>query len=202
MIDLVPAPAVLPPGQRVYAVGDVHGCLDRLQSVHEQIAADIAARPIGLSVLVHLGDYVDRGPESAGVIDLLAKGASAGATHVVNLMGNHEQMMLSAIAGVNEEPGNLWLSNGGADSLLSWNVPRLATYREWANLIPLHHLVFLRDLRLHHRVGPYMFVHAGIRPGSPSDQQKREDLLWIRTAIRRSRSPSCGQIGSVSIRVR
>ena len=74
MIDFIPAPASLPPGQRVYAVGDVHGCLDRLQALHDLIAEDLAARPVVEAVLVHLGDYVDRGPDSAGVVALLAEG--------------------------------------------------------------------------------------------------------------------------------
>ena len=180
MIDLVPAPATLPHAQRIYAIGDVHGCLERLCSLHEQVAADLAARPVENAFLVHLGDYVDRGPDSAQVVDLLARGASAGAGTVINLMGNHEEMMLAAITAPDQEPGNLWLSNGGSNSLLSWNVPQSADHQDWASRIPLHHLLFLRDLKFHHQIGPYLFVHAGIRPGVALERQKREDLLWIR----------------------
>ena len=99
MIDFVPAPATLPPGQRVYAIGDVHGCLDRLAAVHEQIAEDLATRPVETAVLVHLGDYVDRGLDSAQVVDWLIGGAPVPVERIVNLMGNHEDMMLQALPG-------------------------------------------------------------------------------------------------------
>lgn len=180
MIELVPAPAVLPPGQRVYAVGDVHGCFERLVAMHEGIAADLAERPVEHAVLVHLGDYVDRGMESAQVVEWLLAGPPVPAAQVVNLMGNHEQMMLAAIAQVDKDSGELWLRNGGADSLMSWGVPRTVPQKDWAVRIPVPHLVFLRDLKLHHRIGPYLFVHAGVRPGVPLFQQARQDLLWIR----------------------
>lgn len=180
MIDLIPAPAALPAGQRVYAVGDVHGCFERLVAMHEHIASDIAERPAEQVVLVHLGDYVDRGMESAQVVEWLVAGPPVPATQVVNLMGNHEQMMLAAIALVDRDAGELWLRNGGADSLMSWGVPRNVAQQDWASRIPLPHLMFLRDLAMHHRIGPYLFVHAGVRPGVPLAQQTRQDLLWIR----------------------
>jgi serine/threonine protein phosphatase 1 len=180
MIDFIPAPASLPPGQRVYAIGDVHGCLDRLKAVHELIAADLAARPPERAVLVHLGDYVDRGPDSAGVVARLAAGISLPPLPTVNLMGNHEHMMLAALATGDAETTELWLANGGADSLLSWNVPRSAQPREWPSYLPMQHLLFLRDLAVRHEVGGYLFVHAGIRPGIPLDRQNRHDLMWIR----------------------
>jgi serine/threonine protein phosphatase 1 len=180
MVDFVPAPATLPANQRVYAVGDVHGCLDRLAALHELIAEDLAERPVQEAVLVHLGDYVDRGPETAQVIEWLVAGPPVPATRVVNLMGNHEMMMLAALTSTDEGAAHQWLTNGGADSLMSWGVPRSAAPREWAGRIPMHHLIFLRDLRLSHRLGPYLFVHAGIRPGVAIEQQTRQDLLWIR----------------------
>ncbi len=119
MIDFAPAPATLPPGQRVYAIGDVHGCLDHLAAVHEQIAQDLASRPVESSILVHLGDYVDRGLDSAQVVDWLSGGAPVPVDRIVNLMGNHEDMMLQALPGTNKEANSTWLANGGADSLLS-----------------------------------------------------------------------------------
>jgi serine/threonine protein phosphatase 1 len=180
MIELVPAPATLPSGQRVYAVGDVHGCFERLVAMHEHIAADLADRPVEHTVLVHLGDYVDRGMESAQVVEWLRAGPPVPAQVVVNLMGNHEQMMLAAIAMADKDAGELWLRNGGADSLMSWGVPRSVPQQDWASYIPVPHLVFLRDLALHHRIGPYLFIHAGLRPGVPMMQQARHDLLWIR----------------------
>jgi serine/threonine protein phosphatase 1 len=180
MIDFDPAPATLPPGQRVYAVGDVHGCFERLVSMHEQIAADLAERPIEHAALVHLGDYVDRGMESAQVVEWLLAGPPVPAQVVVNLMGNHEQMLLAAVAQTEQDAGELWLRNGGADSLMSWGVSHTVAQKDWAGRIPVPHLVFLRDLALQHRIGPYLFVHAGIRPGVPLTQQARQDLLWIR----------------------
>jgi serine/threonine protein phosphatase 1 len=180
MIDFFPAPASLPSGQRVYAVGDVHGCLDRLLAIHELIAEDLAARPVEEAVLIHAGDYVDRGPDSAGVVARLAAGAPLPDVPTVNLMGNHEHMMLAALATGETETTELWLANGGADSLRSWGVPPSAQPREWPTYLPMPHLTFLRDLALRHEVGGYLFVHAGIRPDIPLDRQSRHDLMWIR----------------------
>jgi serine/threonine protein phosphatase 1 len=180
MIDFVSAPATLPPGQRVYAIGDIHGCLDRLAAVHEQIAEDLAARPIEDSVLVHLGDYVDRGLDSAQVVDWLSGGAPVPVGRIVNLMGNHEDMMLQALPGTDKEANSTWLSNGGADSLQSWEISRKVSPAEWASRIPAEHQTFLRELEVSFRHGGYMFVHAGIRPGVPWDKQEKHDMLWIR----------------------
>ncbi|MGC1410006.1 MAG: metallophosphoesterase family protein [Acetobacteraceae bacterium] len=180
MIDFTSAPASLPSGHRVYAIGDVHGCLDRLRAIHDLIAEDLAARPVDEAVLVHVGDYVDRGPDSAGVVALLAAGAPVPNVLTVNLMGNHEHMMLAALATGETETTELWLANGGADTLQSWGVPRSAQPREWPTYLPMPHLMFLRDLALRHEVGGYLFVHAGIRPGIPLDRQSRHDLMWIR----------------------
>jgi serine/threonine protein phosphatase 1 len=187
MIELNPAPATLPPGQRIYAVGDVHGCLDRLITLHELIAEDLAARPVEHSTLVHLGDYVDRGADSAQVVDWLVNRPPVPADTVVNLMGNHENMMLAAMVGADKDAADQWLMNGGADSLLSWGVPRTLAAAEWASRIPIQHLIFLRDLTISQQIGPYLFVHAGIRPGVPLEQQSRNDMLWIREPFLSSR---------------
>ncbi len=174
----MPAPATLPTGRRVYAIGDVHGCLDRLQAMHAMIASDLAARPVAVPLLVHLGDYVDRGPDSAGVVRYLRAGFAGLAT--VNLMGNHESMMLTALAGGDPDAFQHWLGNGGEASLRSWGVK--APYEPAA----LHRLAesedgrFIRALRPHHRVGDYLFVHAGLRPGLPLERQSGHDLMWIR----------------------
>lgn len=188
MIELSAAPAKLPPGERVYAIGDIHGCLDRLVALHEIIADDIGNRPAQRVTLVHLGDYVDRGSDSAQVIDWLINQPPVPANSFVNLMGNHEHMMLSALAGADKEAPGHWLMNGGADSLLSWGVSRVAPPEEWAGRIPRQHLIFLRDLSISLRVGPYLFVHAGVRPGVPLDQQSRHDMLWIREPFLSSRA--------------
>ena len=173
------APAALPEGQRVYAIGDVHGCDDRLAALHRAVAADLAARPVPHALLVHLGDYIDRGPDSAAVLARIASPPLPGLP-TINLMGNHEFMMLSALAGVDKEAPTHWLMNGGADSLLSWGISRTVPPTEWATRIPRPHLLFLRDLGISHAVGPYLFVHAGVRPGVPLQEQTERDLLWIR----------------------
>jgi serine/threonine protein phosphatase 1 len=180
MIAFEPAPARLPDGHRVYAVGDVHGCLDRLRALHEAIAADMAARPLPSPLLVHLGDLVDRGADSAGVIELLAAGPPIAGIPTVNLMGNHEHMALSALAGQDRGAVALWLDNGAGPTLDSWRVPPGAVPIAWPTHIPPRHLLFLRDLPPMHRLGPYLFVHAGVRPGVALDRQSRADLLWIR----------------------
>ena len=180
MIDFSPAPAALPPGQRVYAIGDVHGCLDRLAALHAMIADDLADRPTPEPLLVHLGDYVDRGADSAGVVARLVAGAAVPDVPTVNLMGNHEDMMLAAVASGEFEAAGLWLANGGAVSLLSWGVPRSAQAKDWSGYLPAPHLLFLRDLTMCHAAGGYLFVHAGVRPGVPLERQSRHDLMWIR----------------------
>jgi serine/threonine protein phosphatase 1 len=180
MIDFITAPASLPPGQRVYAIGDVHGCLDRLVAIHALIADDLAARPVAEPLLVHLGDYVDRGMDSAGVVARLVEREVLPEVPTVNLMGNHEHMMLDAVASGEAEAVELWLANGGAESLESWGVPRSAQPADWAGYLPRPHLLFLRDLAVFHEAGGYLFVHAGVRPGIPLERQSRHDLMWIR----------------------
>jgi serine/threonine protein phosphatase 1 len=180
MIEFITAPAALPQGQRVYAIGDIHGCIDQLQALHQAVAQDLAERPTADALLIHVGDYVDRGPDSAAVVALLAGGPPIKGLPTVNLMGNHELMMLEALSSGQAEAAELWLSNGGADSLFSWGVPRQVKQADWAARIPRPHLLFLRDLVLMHRQGPYLFVHAGIRPGVRLSGQLRQDLLWIR----------------------
>jgi serine/threonine protein phosphatase 1 len=178
MGNAMPAPAILPPGRRVYAIGDIHGCLDRLVAMHERIAADLAARPVERPVVVHVGDYVDRGPDSAGVVRHLLRGF-AGA-EVVNLLGNHEHMMLDAVDDASPGAFQQWMRNGGRAALRSWGVPRGAARQPLRDLFPAEHLRFLRGLPLHHREGGYLFVHAGIWPGLPIEQQSPVDLVWIR----------------------
>ncbi len=180
MISLAPAPAVLPPGRRVYAVGDVHGCLDQLVALHALIAEDLAERPILAPELVHLGDMVDRGPDSAGVVALLAAGPPIEDVPTVNLMGNHEQMMLAALAGTDAAAAAHWMENGGGATLQSWNVPRGIRPAAWAAHIQAGQMAFLHGLRITHRAGPYFFVHAGVRPGVALSKQTIDDMLWIR----------------------
>jgi len=174
------APADLPLGHRIYAVGDVHGCATRLADLHRQIAADLAARPIAQARLIHLGDYIDRGPESAQVIALLADGPPIRNLETINLTGNHEQMMLTALATQDADDIDLWLANGGEESLESWQIDPATPPESWPNTIARGHLAWMRELPLTHQAGGYLFVHAGIRPGVPLEAQDRHDLLWIR----------------------
>src|ERR1700733_10135744 len=103
-------------GRRAYAIGDIHGCRDKLVTLHSLIAADLAARPTQSVVLVHLGDYIDQGPDSAGVLSLLAAGPSVPGLQVVNLLGDHERMLLAALAG-DRAAATDWLWAGGKDAL-------------------------------------------------------------------------------------
>ncbi len=175
-----PSPGTLPPGVRVYAIGDVHGSLDKLVALHYAISADLAAHPVHDSVLVHVGDYVDRGPDTAGVIWLLMGSVAPQVTRRVDLMGNHEVMMADAIEHLTDRHIGTWLGNGGEATLESYGVPPDAAPSEWAGLLPIEHRQWIRQRDVAFIAGNYLFVHAGIRPGVPLDRQTSDDLLWIR----------------------
>ncbi|HJS86950.1 MAG TPA: metallophosphoesterase family protein [Acetobacteraceae bacterium] len=179
LTDFVPAPARLPAGRRVYAIGDIHGCLAQLNALHEAIAADLAARPAAAPLLVHIGDYVDRGPDSAGVIERLRHGPPIAGVPTVNLKGNHEQTMMEALAG-ERAAGTDWLFHGGKLALASYGIDPDGPREAWKTAVPETHLAFLQGLTMMHREGGYLFVHAGIRPGVPLEEQAPEDLLRIR----------------------
>lgn len=179
MIDLVPAPATVPPGRRVYAIGDIHGCDAQLANLHATIAEDLARRPVDSAVLLHIGDYVDRGADTAGVLSRLAGGPLIDGMAVVNLVGNHDETMLHALSG-DRAAATDWLFAGGKAALESYGVDPDSPRDSWPNAIPGAHVDFLRGLTLSHREGGYLFVHAGVRPGVPLDEQTREDMLRIR----------------------
>ena len=175
-------------GLRIYAVGDVHGRLDLLTATLARIRADLAARPHPRPRLVLLGDYIDRGPDSRGVLDaLIALQASALPTSF--LLGNHD----SYVAEYLQDPDWYdrtyhWLADnmGGNATLASYGVPDAsaarpaATRAAFAAAFPPEHMAFLDACVLWIRIGGYLFVHAGIRPGVPLDEQDRDDLIWIR----------------------
>jgi serine/threonine protein phosphatase 1 len=173
------APATLPPGERIYAVGDVHGCDSRLARMHALIAADLEAFPAARPTLVHMGDYIDRGPDSAGVLSRLIAGSPVPGMPVVNLLGNHEAMLLDALD-ENPDAASQWLANGGLESLASWDVPPDSEPDFWRRMIPRGHQELMAGLALRHDAGGYVFVHAGVRPLVPLDRQEKSDLLWIR----------------------
>jgi serine/threonine protein phosphatase 1 len=179
MIELSPAPGTLPPGRRVYAIGDIHGCAEQLAALHDLIAQDLAERPIAAPLLVHIGDYVDRGPDTAGVLARLAAGSPIPGVETVNLLGNHENTMLEALSGERAAATD-WLFAGGRPSLQSYGVDPDSPRETWPAAIPPSHIAFLRGLKLMHREGGYAFVHGGVRPGVPLDQQARDDMLRMR----------------------
>lgn len=181
-------PALVPPGRRVYAVGDVHGRADLLNRLLDTIQEDVAKGGFeGRPILIFLGDYIDRGFQSKDVIDiLLSEKMSPFETYF--LKGNHEAAMLQFLR--DPSIGPRWSEFGGAETLVSYGVrpPRMRTSMdEWAlasqqlnDVLPPEHLNFLTGLDLSVRVGDYVFVHAGVRPGVPLDQQTEYDMLWIR----------------------
>lgn len=175
--------ARLPPGLRVYAIGDIHGRADLLDRLHDRIEADLATAP-EKTVIVYLGDYVDRGADSHGVIERLTRQRFAN-VETVALLGNHEDMLLQFM----DAPygASLWLSNGGDATLASYKVKVpasfddfLLTQRALLGAMPRHHKQFLASLPEQVQYGDYLFVHAGIRPGLPLDRQSREHMIWIR----------------------
>lgn len=163
---------------RIYAIGDVHGEAGRLRSIHGMILDDLAGRPVERALIVHLGDYIDRGPDSAGCLEQLAHGSPVSGVACCNLLGNHEKMLLNALAQPAE--AELWLRNGGKATLRSWGIDPASDSRSWREKIPKPHLDFLYSLTPMLLAGTYLFVHAGVRPGIRLAMQSLEDLLWIR----------------------
>jgi serine/threonine protein phosphatase 1 len=176
----------LPDGLAIYAVGDLHGRLDLLEEMQACIRADLFRSRPRESVEIFLGDYIDRGPQSCEVVERLISTPPL-ADKRVCLMGNHEDMLLKAL---DDAEGLVnWLHNGGDATLASYglNVRPFAAKREHARIRALllerlsqDHLAFFRGLRRCVEFGPYLFVHAGIRPGRPVADQDPADLLWIR----------------------
>ena len=129
------APGYLPDDHRVYAIGDIHGCAERLWALHAAIAADIAARPVATPLLVHVGDYVDRGPDSARVVQRLAAGDPLPGVPTVNLMGNHERTMIDALDGAGASATD-WMISGGREALASWGGDPDAPRTAWRATCP------------------------------------------------------------------
>jgi serine/threonine protein phosphatase 1 len=180
--------AAVPEGAVAYAIGDIHGCADLLAKLLEQIVSEAGERPEDGVSLVGLGDYVDRGADSKGVIDMLLGLSASDGVDCCFLRGNHDQLLLDFL----EKPdvGPEWCDFGGRETLICYGAapphPRAAT-EEWAatrdlfrELLPAEHLSFLQDLKPSHQLGDYFFAHAGARPGVPLEEQRVEDLLWIR----------------------
>ena len=178
---------------RTYAIGDIHGQLDLLKALHDRIAADQAAH--GAAPIVHVGDLVDRGPNSAGVIQYLIDGMAAGQDWVV-IKGNHDRMFTGFLDDMQRQDPGLrsdlsWLHPklGGAFTLASYGVINAADRRvssvhaEAVAAVPAQHRAFLTGLPTSLRRGGTVFVHAGIRPGIPLEKQTETDLVWIRNGF-------------------
>lgn len=180
---------------RIYAVGDIHGCVEELRALLGLIQVDAAAHSDREKVIIYLGDYIDRGPDSRGVVDLLIKEPLPG-FESVHLKGNHEDTLARFLEDARIAP--LWLSFGGAATLLSYGVqpPGFSASdaalqragRELSASLPADHVAFYRRLRTKHLLGNYLFVHAGVRPGVPLGEQREEDMIWIRNEFLSSKA--------------
>jgi serine/threonine protein phosphatase 1 len=178
-------PRGLPEGVRIYAIGDVHGRADLLEQVFSQIDAHIAAYPVDHPLQVLVGDYIDRGPYSREVLDRLIE--RSGSSRMVLLKGNHETFIPDFL----RDPSMFgsWSQMGGLETLMSYGViPSLnadaKTQKEFAialqAALPKSHRAFLAGLKSSFSCGGFFFVHAGVKPGVPFDEQREADLLWIR----------------------
>lgn len=157
---------------RLFAVGDIHGCPDEVAAMLKAIA------PRRGDTVVFIGDYVDRGPSAKDVVDQLLELENTGCKPVF-LKGNHEDMMLSFL-GLPGLHGDSFLMNGGAITLASYGIKRPDDLDCLDQFIPEQHLEFYRGLEVSYLRPPYLFVHAGVMPLRPLEEQDVEDLLWIR----------------------
>jgi len=182
----------------VYAIGDLHGRLDRFETLIGLIQADAAQFPLteGKPTIILLGDLIDRGPESAGCIERAIRLSSEDWCDVEVVKGNHEQALLQFL----DDPavGPTWILHGGAATLLSYGVDikRADPSKGWASIqaafaeaLPPEHLKFCETMKLWVERDDYIFVHAGVRPGLPIALQAETDLLWIRGEFLNSERP-------------
>jgi len=177
-------PPTVPSGQRVYAIGDIHGRLDLFEALVAAIDADDAASLPAETTVILLGDLVDRGPDSAGVIALARQWQTRRRVRILG--GNHEEMFLRGFDEL--EVFRHFLRHGGRETALSYGIDRArflqATMEEAQQLmrdaVPHADIAFLEAFEDMVTIGDYAFVHAGIDPRVPLDEQKRRDLRWIR----------------------
>jgi serine/threonine protein phosphatase 1 len=174
---------MLPDGLRIYAIGDLHGRFDLLEAMADKIRDDLRALPpAGSAIEVFIGDYIDRGPQSREVVEWLIETRPLGNERIC-LLGNHEDMLLEALA----DPSGLanWLYNGGGATLASYGVTELpssplAMHAACVAAIPPRHRAFFAALPRTVEFGSYFFVHAGVDPSRPLGEQDPHDLVWIR----------------------
>ena len=178
--------ATVPEGRRIYAIGDVHGRNDLLQQLIEKIIDDDASRGDTKAEIIFLGDLIDRGPDSAGVLETVMRLKQEWG-EVRFLMGNHEEVYLQAATG-SEKATRFFNRIGGKETILSYDISmqeymsldNAELAERLPNLIPDRHIDFIKAFEDQIVIGDYAFVHAGIRPGVPLDAQKPKDLRWIR----------------------
>lgn len=184
LADEPPRPAV-PPGERVYAIGDIHGRLDLFEELIRAIEDDDAERPAtGRTTVVLLGDLVDRGPDSAAVVARAREWQAQRAVRI--LAGNHEQMFLESFEST--DILRHFLKHGGRETVFSYGLSPDefgeldldAVRQRMDELVPARDRTFIAGFEPHVVIGDYLFVHAGIRPQVPLEEQQRRDLLWIR----------------------
>jgi serine/threonine protein phosphatase 1 len=179
-----PVPA-LPPGQRVYAIGDIHGCDTLFASLLDRIEADDAARGAADTTIILLGDLVDRGPASAAVVERAY--ALAQRRRVRLLSANHEEVMLKALGG-SVDALRFFCRIGGEETIWSYGITgdayRAMSFDELCTAfqaaVPAHHVALLSAAEDLVQLGDYVFVHAGVKPGTALTDQKASDLRWIR----------------------
>jgi len=176
----------VPPGYRVYAIGDIHGRLDLLDDALARIEADNDGRAPAQVIIVFLGDLIDRGPSSAQVIER-ARSYRRPGFRTVFIGGNHEEVLLRLLRGESRFLQD-WLRFGGAECARSYGISSTALKRTdpdravevLREKIPKADQEFLESFVDTFRIGSYLFVHAGVRPGVPLPEQKQSDLRWIR----------------------
>jgi serine/threonine protein phosphatase 1 len=181
------------PPDRIYAIGDIHGRSDLLDRMVEAIARDLKQNPAARSLAVTLGDHIDRGADSRGVLNRLIKNPFP--CEYIPLKGNHEALLESFLT--DPSVGEHWRRLGGLETLISYRVPVRALmmgkdYEQAAQALqaalPATHLQFISSLRKCLSLGRYFLCHAGVRPGIPLERQTEEDLLWIRDQFLQSRA--------------
>ena len=175
-----------PAGVALFAIGDIHGRIDLLEPLLDVIGDEAAERT--RTIVVGLGDYVDRGQDSRAVVDRLLDLAARPGIETCFLRGNHDQILLDFLA--DPSLGPYWRQVGGGETLFSYGVEPPATRKhmeEWgaareafAANMPERHLTFFQDLRFSFTWGDYFFAHAGAQPGTPLEEQSQLDLMWIR----------------------
>ncbi len=156
--------------KRIFVIGDIHGMKNEMISLIHSLPFD------DKDLIIFLGDYIDRGYDSKGVIDFLINFKKIH-PNTICLIGNHEDMLLSFMEGKFDR--EIYFFNGGEKTLKSYGIPP-SEYAYAKRYIPQSHLDFLNNLSLYYETDRYLFVHAGLKPGIPLNEQRRNDLLWIR----------------------